>query len=71
MMWGALITALLDLVNDEAKRHRLGQMAETDAPAFTYDKVGASRANLFRKKFLQFRESKVRALEKPSSLLHP
>ena len=57
----ALLAALFDLVGDESKRRRFGRQAESDAHAFTYDKVGASRAVLFRKKFAKFQESKMRA----------
>lgn len=59
----ALATALHDLVSNEAKRQRFGHQAEVDARAFTYDKVGASRADLFRKKFAKFQESNIRALD--------
>ena len=55
----ALLTALLDMVNNEAKRRRFGHQAKVDARAFTYNKVGASRADLFRKKFAKFKETKI------------
>lgn len=54
----ALLTALLDLVGDEFRRRRFGRQAKSDARAFTYDIVGARRADLFRKKFAKFKESK-------------
>lgn len=57
----ALLAALIDLVGDEPKRRRFGRQAESDARAFTYDKVGISRANLFKEKFAKFRELKMRS----------
>lgn len=56
----SLLTALLDLIKNEAKRRVFGNQAQFDARSFTYDKVGASRADLFRKKFVEFRELKMR-----------
>ena len=64
----ALLTALLDLVHDEAKRLRFGRQAEVDARAFTYDKVGTSRADSFRKKFAKFKASKIFTVEEPTKL---
>lgn len=50
----ALRAAMLDLFRHPPKCDLLARQAELDAQAFTYDKVGASRAALFRRRFSEF-----------------
>lgn len=51
---GALREALLDLYRNPQKRAALARQAERDAEAFTYERVGAARAALFRDKFSEY-----------------
>ncbi len=53
----ALKAALLELYHDPQKRAALARQAELDAQAFTYEKVGASRAMLFGQKFADYLEA--------------